>query len=126
MGLSSYPTYEENPVGVKGVISVKKKRTDIGIALVEKGSGEVLHDYDVENRGGEEYVKYDKEKFTKVYHDQMDAIKLFSSTGLKVLFYIFKVLPINKDSFTIHVDECMEFASFKTKASVYNGLEELL
>lgn len=126
MGLKNFPTYERNPVDLKDIISVRKKQSDMGIALVKKDTGEILHDYDVEKRADGDYVHYDKAKFTKVYHDQMDAVKRFSTTGLKVLFYIFKVLPVNQDHFTIHVKECMDFCDFSTRTSVYKGLEELL
>lgn len=68
----------------------------------------------------------DSARFIKVFEDAYDDFLTLSSTGAKLLGFIFRQARINNGLVLLPIDEAMELMKFKQRKSYYDGINELI
>lgn len=130
--LSSYGFNEENPFLKQAVEEVQKNivkkyktaaNTDQKAVLkaFDENTGEIL--------GSTQFIRQievDEEKFAKIYLDQFSSFFDLKPPAIKVFGYILNQLIPNKDEFVFLLDDCIKYTNYKTKASVFQGLGQLV
>lgn len=71
-------------------------------------------------------IEVDEDKFTKIYLSQFEAFWDLGKQAIKVFGYIMTKLIPKQDMFIFLMDECMEYANYKSKSSIFIGLGQLL
>lgn len=71
-------------------------------------------------------VQVDEKRFTKLYLDNFQAFFNLSQAGIRVFGYIMQCMKPSNDTVAFDVQECMEYTQYKSKATIYKGLAELL
>lgn len=125
--LSIFEVYEHNPfsndikaIG-KGIKQHIIKRADDKI-LVNVNTGEV-------ENGSSVFIQkqvVDKEKFIKLFHDNLRIFYQLKSSTFKILLYIFEVLIMNKDHIYFSINDCIEKTHIKSRATITSALSDLI
>lgn len=68
---------------------------------------------------------YDRTKFIKVYHGDLDFLNDLSKIGIKLFTYIIKNLRWNQDTILFNVKLFCEETGYKNTNKVYIGMKEL-
>lgn len=115
-----------NPFLDNDVITMDKGKKQIVIGstnkvLVDTKSGDaeaitLLH----------KYKEVDRDKFVKLYVNEIQALFDLTKTGLKVFGFVLQCLKINDDMIYMDVSEIKEYCGYKSNKTVYKGLSELL
>lgn len=71
-------------------------------------------------------VEVDEQEFAKLYLKNFKVFFDLSDKAIRVFGYILNQLVANKDEFTFFVDECQEYTGYRTKATIYAALTELI
>lgn len=71
-------------------------------------------------------IEVDEQEFAKLYLKNFKVFFDLSDKTIRVFGYILNRLVANKDEFTFFVDECQEYTGYKTKATIYAALTELI
>lgn len=71
-------------------------------------------------------VEVDEDQFAKLYLAEFKAFFNLSQPAIRVAGYIMTCMKPKKDMIMFILDDCLEYTGFKSKASVYKGLAELL
>jgi hypothetical protein len=116
---SSFTPYKEI-WGVKLTIieGVKKSVEIIDINTGESTQNEMLTSSRVNFKDRLEYVK--------LFRNSFDELMEMNTMGMKVLLYILKYLPKDTESITLNLDSVKDFAGYKNKKNVLDGIIELL
>lgn len=119
-GIRSFPKYDINPF-LEGIIPNTKGKT-VGMSKKPIDVGEAT---------GEEAFIYlrkevDKERFMKIYIEQMRMLFDLSSKSLKVFGYICESLPINGDRIIFDIEEAKKYTGYTTDKSIFLAKTELL
>lgn len=72
------------------------------------------------------YKEVDKDKFVKLFVNEVQALFDLSKTGLKVFGYVLQSLKINQDLIYIDIEDARNYCGYKSKKQVYKGLSELI
>jgi hypothetical protein len=69
-----------------------------------------------------------KEKFVKIYGNSLQELFRLSYTALQVYGYFISQMIVKKDITEIYfrLQDCMDFAGYKARSTVYDGLAELI
>ena len=62
--------------------------------------------------------------FVKVFTSDLSWL-LLSTSGLKLLHYIFENLKINSDTVNLKTNDIMKIYKYKSRSSIYSGIKEL-
>lgn len=130
--LSNYEFNEENPFLKQAVQQVQNSivrkyktasNTDQRAVLkaFDENTGEIL--------GSTQFIRQievDEEQFAKVYLSNFSAFFELKQQAIKVFGYILTQLVPNKDEFVFLLDDCIKYTGYKTKASVFQGLGQLV
>lgn len=71
-------------------------------------------------------VEVDDDQFTKLYLSKFKSFFNLSQPALRVAGYVMTCMKPKKDMIMFILDDCLEYTGFKSKASVYKGLAELI
>jgi hypothetical protein len=71
-------------------------------------------------------IEVDEEQFTKIYLSQFSAFFSLTTQSIRVFGYIMTKLMPKQDYFFFDLEECMQYAKYKSAQSVYNGLSDLI
>lgn len=125
--LNDYPASEVNP-------SLEKKLHGINIGevkleglvqqLVDEADGSVLKQYTLLDNGSRRVL--DKLEFIKLYVDSWDYLPVLSNAGLRLLVHIFKIVKMNRDSFSLSIEDACKACGYKNVASLYLAIIDLL
>lgn len=120
MGIRSFPKYDINPF-LDGIIPNTKGKT---VGMSKKP-------IDVGDANGETAFIYlkkevDKERFMKIYIEQMRMLFDLSSGALKVFGYICESLPINGDRIIFDIEEAKKYTGYTTDKTIFSAKTELL
>jgi len=122
--LTTFPVHESNPYLGSLVVPTRNKVVQVGnpknFSIVNTESGEE-HSMLI---GTKQAV--DKEQFRKIFKGQIQALFCLSSAGIKAFGYFLDALHVSKDQVLFDLEDCMKFTGYTSKASVYNGVSELL
>lgn len=122
--LTSFPVHQSNPYLVPLVVPTRNQIVQVGnpkaFSIVNTDTGEE-HGMLIGTKHA-----VDKEEFRKIFKSQIRALFQLSSTGFRVFGYFLDALHVSKDQVLFDLDDCMKFTGYTSKASVYNGVSELL
>lgn len=124
MKITDFELYLENPSKVleKDISLVRYVKKGEVMDLVDE-SGEFIK---VQKLSNDKTVLLDNREYRKLYIEELGLIKELSSSGLRVMCYVLKVLGVKKDSVVINIEDCMEFTGYKSRVAVYGGIVDLL
>ena len=71
-------------------------------------------------------IEVDDDQFTKLYLSEFKAFFNLSQSAIRVAGYIMQCMKPKKDMIMFILEDCMEYTGFKSKASIYKGLAELV
>jgi hypothetical protein len=71
-------------------------------------------------------IEVDEEQFTKIYLSQFSAFFSLTTQSIRVFGYIMTKLIPKQDYFFFDLEECLQYAKYKSPQSVYNGLSDLI
>lgn len=71
-------------------------------------------------------IELDEMQFAKMYLSGFKAFFDLTPAAIKVFGYILTVLMPNKDYFYFNREDCLEYTSYKSDASIFRGLAQLL
>jgi hypothetical protein len=124
VGIKEFPIHTKNPYMPNLIIPQRNK-----IVQAVSGDGWSL----INTETGEEKglllaikQKVDKEEFVKIYRSQIQLLFNLSSSAIKVFGYIMESLEINKDLIILDIKEVCRYTGYKTRATIYKALIELL
>lgn len=130
--LSKYEFNKENPFISQAIEQVqqnvvKKYKTASNtdqkaiLQAYDPNSGEVLGQTQFIRR-----VEVDEEQFAKLYLSNFSAFFNLKPPAIKVFGYILNQLKPNQDEFMFILDDCLSYTGYKGKASVFQGLGQLV
>jgi hypothetical protein len=70
--------------------------------------------------------EYEKEKFIKVFVDDLAPFLGLNTNGHKVLYYVFTKLEMGKDFIYFDYDEAKSFTKIKSDANIVRGISDLI
>lgn len=120
---SAWETHKANPFrGDMIIVPVKmaRKAADPNRVMLVKDTGE------------ERTINFnfhetkENEPFIKIFKESVKMMFGLSTTSMKVFWYITTNVPVNSEVVHVSREECMEFCTFKTPKSYYDGITELL
>jgi len=71
-------------------------------------------------------IPIDKNKFTKVYLDNLASFFELTKAGQKVLEYLLKSLKPNKGQVLFDYRDCKEFTGYSSTSTITSGLSDLI
>lgn len=71
-------------------------------------------------------IEVDEQEFVKFYLRDFKVFYGLSEKAIKIFGYILKQIKPNSDEFFFYVNDCIKETGYKTKASIYAGLTELI
>lgn len=126
-GIKDYPINERNPFMDTLVVETRQKTYAVSkkkLALIDVETEQ----QQIAFIGAQKQI--DKEKFVKLFVEQIKVIFNLSSAGIKVFgyFLVSATKKISDDEIVFDFDECVEFTGYSkgNKESIYKGLRELL
>lgn len=130
--LSSFSFNEENPFLKEAVEQVQNMVVKRFKSAVRTDERAILKAYD-ENTGEVlghtqfiRQIEVDEEQFAKFYLSNFSVFFDLKPPAIKVFGYILNQLVPNKDEFLFVIDDCTKFCGYKTKASIFQGLGQLV
>jgi len=124
--LKNFDSNETNPFleSLITTIQVGNRNIIAGSAnklLVNKKTGEVeAHTVFMKNQ------KVDKNNFIKIYVQDLSSFFDLSSSGMRVLLYIFAITRIGIDTVYFDIRDCKKFTKYSSKTTINSGLAQLL
>jgi len=108
---NSYKKYIKQKDVVSGIIRKNICEADTGVVI------------------GHKILAFDKKSvdtgvFVKVFTSDLSWL-LLSTSGLKLLHYIFENLKINSDTVNLKTNDIMKIYKYKSRSSIYSGIKEL-
>lgn len=126
--IGDFPKYEENPFMLQTIEHIERGQksiilgTEKNSAIVDTQTGEVLA-----NRLFVRRIPTDKAGFVKVYISHLSKwLYNLSKPAIKLLAYVFEILPISKDKIFLDIDECKEYTGYSSAATITKAIGELL
>lgn len=129
--LSDYGFNEENPFIKQAIEQVHKnvvKKYKTASATGQKAILKAIDD-NGEVLGHTQFIRQievDEQQFAKFYLSNFSAFFDLKPPAIKVFGYILNQLVPNKDEFIFLLDDCIKYTGYKTKASVFQGLGQLV
>lgn len=122
--LNDYTTHESNPY-VKGLLIPKRRKTvvlatDKNYMVVDTDSGEEKTAF----IATKEVI--DKEKYVKLFKEQLKIIFNLSQAGIRLLGYFMDSTRISEDIVIFNIEKCIAYTGYKSKEPIYRGIKELL
>ena len=129
--LSSYDFNEENPFLKQAVEQVQKNVVKKYKTASRTGEKAILRavDDNGEILGHTQFIRQievDEQQFAKFYLSNFSAFFDLKPPAIKVFGYILNQLVPNKDEFMFLLEDCIKYTGYKTKASVFQGLGQLV
>lgn len=129
--LSSYSFNEENPFLKQAVEQVQKNITKKFKTASNTGEKAVLRaiDDNGEILGHTQFIRQievDEDQFAKLYLSNFSAFFDLKPQAIRVFGYILNQLTPNKDEFIFVLEDCIKYTKYKTKASIFQGLGQLV
>lgn len=131
LSIKTFPTNKENPFLKQAIEEIDHhvvKKWQNSTSTSKKAILTAV-DNDGEPVGYTSFVrqiKVDDDKFTKLYLAQFEAFFELSQAGIRVFGYIMTCMKPRKDMIAFSIKDCMEYTKYKSRATVYKGLTELL
>lgn len=133
VNLTKFPQNDENPFLKQAVEEVQehvvKKWKVSGVGTTSRKAVLKAVNDDGEFVGTTAFMHQmfiDEDKFTKFYLSQFEAFFNLSQAGVRVLGYFMQAMKPKKDMVIFDLDECVKYTGYKSKATIYKGLTELL
>ena len=123
-GIREFVINEKNPFWDTLNLKTRKKNIIAGPAeeiIVNKNTNEVT--------GHTAFMKFqtvDKEKFVKVFTENVSSLFDLSRPAIRVFCYIMDRVKPNIDEVTFTLDDAMEFTGYTSKATIFKGVSELI
>ena len=129
--LSSYDFNKENPFIKQAVEQVQSNVVKKYKTASKTGQKAILRAVteDGEILGHTQFIRQievDEQQFAKLYLSNFSGFFDLKAAAIRVFGYILGQLVPNKDEFVFLLDDCLEYTGYKTKASVFQGLGELV
>lgn len=129
--LSAYAFNEENPFIKQAIEQVQKNVVKKYKTASSTGQKAILKavDDNGEVLGHTQFIRQievDEQQFAKFYLSNFSAFFDLNPPAIKVFGYILNQLVPNKDEFMFLLDDCIKYTGYKTKASVFQGLGQLV
>jgi len=129
--LSNYDFNEENPFLKQAVEQVHKNVVKKYKTASKTGERAILRavDDNGEILGHTQFIRQievDEQQFAKLYLSNFSAFFDLKPPAIKVFGYILNQLVPNKDEFIFLLDDCIKYTGYKTKASIFQGLGQLV
>lgn len=129
--LSSYDFNEENPFLKQAVEQVQKNVVKKYKTASRTGEKAILRavDDNGEILGHTQFIRQievDEQQFAKLYLSNFTAFFDLKPPAIKVFGYILNQLVPNRDEFMFLLEDCIKYTGYKTKASVFQGLGQLV
>ncbi|MGV0980717.1 hypothetical protein [Empedobacter falsenii] len=129
--LSNYNFNEENPFLKQAVEQVQKNIVKKYKTATKTGERAILRavDDNGEILGHTQFIRQievDEQQFAKLYLSNFSAFFDLKPPAIKVFGYILNQLVPNKDEFIFLLEDCIKYTGYKTKASVFQGLGQLV
>lgn len=129
--LSNFDFNEENPFLKQAVEQVEKNIVKKYKTASNTGEKAILRavDDNGEILGHTQFIRQievDEQQFAKLYLSNFTAFFDLPPPAIKVFGYILNQLVPNKDEFMFILDDCIKYTGYKTKASVFQGLGQLV
>lgn len=132
--LTDYPVNKINPFMESAVEEISghavKKWQSMGsgrgqgkavLQTVDSTTGEVLGQATFVKR-----VMLDDERFAKIYLNKISQFFELSKVGIRLLSYVLTALRPREDIIFFSAKDAMEITGYKSKATIYKGLAELV
>lgn len=71
-------------------------------------------------------VEVDEDKFIKIYLSNFQQFFELTTRAIRMFGYIIQAMRVGSDLVYFDLDEALNYTGYKTKASIYQGLAELL
>ena len=129
--LSDYDFNEENPFLKQAIDQVQKNVVKKYKTASKTGQKAILRAVDEDGTvlGHTQFIRQievDEQQFAKLYLSNFSAFFDLKPTAIKVFGYILNQLVPNKDEFMFILEDCIKYSGYKTKASVFQGLGQLV
>jgi hypothetical protein len=130
--LSSYEFNEENPFLKQAIEEVQKNIVKRYKTATNTNQKAILQAFDPntgEILGHTQFIRQievDEQQFAKFYLSNFSSFFDLKPPAIKVFGYILNQLIPNKDEFVFLLDDCIKYTGYKTKASVFQGLGQLV
>lgn len=129
--LSDFDFNRENPFISQAISQVEKNMVKKYKTASRTGEKAILKaiDDNGEILGHTQFIRQievDEQQFAKLYLSNFNAFFDLKPCSIKVFGYILNQLTPNKDEFMFILDDCIKYAGYKTKSSVFQGLAELV
>lgn len=131
LSLSDAPKFDVNPFLVEAIPIVEEKtvyKMKCGTRTDEKGIVTTL-----DNNTGEVFqtsflrrMEVDEDRFAKVYLENVALMHELNTPGIRVFSYFIKTAKPNSAEVIFRLEDCMEYCKYKSKATIYKGLAELI
>lgn len=130
--ISKFSKNKENPFIKQAVEQVNKSIVKKYKTASKTGEKAILKAFD-ENTGEVlghtqfiRQIEVDEEQFAKFYLSNFSAFFDLKPSAIKVFGYILTQLIPNRDLFYFYIEDCKEYAGYRSSKTVYNGLASLL
>ncbi|WP_024566724.1 hypothetical protein [Elizabethkingia anophelis] len=130
--LSSYEFNDENPFLKQAIEEVQKNIVKKYKTASNTNQKAILQAFDPntgEVLGHTQFIRQievDEQQFAKFYLSSFSSFFDLKPPAIKVFGYILNQLIPNKDEFVFLLDDCIKYTGYKTKASVFQGLGQLV
>jgi hypothetical protein len=129
--LSDFNFNSENPFVSQAIDTVNKNVVKKYKTATKTGEKAILKaiDENGEILGHTQFIRQievDEEQFAKLYLSNFSAFFDLKQPAIRVFGYVLKQLVPNKDEFIFIIEDCMKYTHYKSKASVFEGLAELI
>lgn len=129
--LSNYDFNKENPFIKQAIEQVQSNIVKKYKTASKTGEKAILRAIteDGEILGHTQFIRQievDEQQFAKLYLSNFTSFFDLKPAAIKVFGYILGQLIPNKDEFVFLLEDCIKYTGYKTKASVFQGLGELV
>jgi hypothetical protein len=124
--IRDYPKNEENPFMDQVMMHIKEKNAKIGNL---RSPGTYIDNDGVEHQTSNAiYTRkmVDSQQFVKLYTGNIKVMFDLTKTGIRIFGYFLAKATKSNEKAYFNQAECMDFCSYTSKKTVYNGLSELL
>lgn len=129
--LSAYQKHDTNPFVEKAIEKVNAKIVRKYQNSTGSSKGAILQAVNEhgEVQGSTSFVRQievDEQQFAKIYLSNFSQFFDLNTSGIRVFGYFLAQLKPKQDMVIFFLKDCMEHTNYKTKASVYAGLAQLV
>jgi len=130
--ISKFSKNKENPFITQAVEKIQSNIVKKYKTASKTGESAILKAYDEKTGdilGHTQFIRQievDEEQFAKFYLSNFSAFFDLQPSAIKVFGYILTQLIPNRDRFNFYMDDCIEYTSYKSSKTIYNGLASLL